>query len=569
MNTGFGHPPPYRLAVSEDNGMTSILNIVKSALAAAQVGNATTGHNIPNASTPRYTRQTIVQSAAQAQNFGYGFVGQGTNVTSIQRVYNETLAKQVLNTTAASSASSTYYNQISEINGLLSDSTAGLNPVMSQFFSAVNAAAANPSDAATRQTVLSSASSLVSRFASVNSRLDQIRGSLNTQITASVDTINSYAQQISDLNTTIQQALNSTGNAPNDLMDQRDLLVSKLSEQIQTTVVQQGDGGYNVFIGNGMPLVVGSETYQLYARTSDTDPSRMEVAYGNPSNPKVLNSTTLTGGSLGGILQFRAETLDTVQNQVGQLAITLASQFNTQHMQGYDLNGNAGQALFNLGSPVTYSSANNTDQSKKATATITDVSQLTSSDYTLRYSNGQYNVIRNSDKSVWSNVTLPATVDGIQINVNSSTPAEGDEYLIKPTQNAAGGLSLAFENVSQLALAGSASSGQSDNRNGLLLAGLQNTANVNLLGSSSSRTYAQAFAMMVSAVGTKTNEMSVLSTSDATAKENATSALQSESGVNLDEEAANLLRYQQAYQAAGKMMQIASQLFEVLLQIGQ
>jgi flagellar hook-associated protein 1 len=90
-----------------------------------------------------------------------------------------------------------------------------------------------------------------------------------------------------------------------------------------------------------------------------------------------------------------------------------------------------------------------------------------------------------------------------------------------------------------------------------------------MLGSNGNRSYAQAFALMVSAVGTKTNEMMVTSKADASALENATTAMQSESGVNIDEEAANLLRYQQAYQAAGKMMQIASQLFDVLLQLGQ
>lgn len=549
--------------------MSNILNIGKTALNAAQVGIATTGHNIANASTPGYTRQVIVQSAAQAQNFGYGYVGQGTNISTVERVYNATLAKQLLNTTAASGASSAYYNQISEINSLLSDPDAGLNPVMTQFFSAVSAVSANPSDVATRQTMISSASAMVSRFAAINTRLDDIRASLNTQISASVNSINSYAKQISELNTLIDRALSSTGNPPNDLMDQRDLLVAELSKQIQTTVVQQNDGTYNLFVGNGMPLVVGEETYALYAQASSTDPTRLEVAYGNPSNPKTLKESTLTGGSLGGLLQFRAETLDVVQNQVGQLAITLATQFNAQHVQGYDLNGTQGQNLFTIASPVTVSSSHNTDTSKQASASVVDVSQLTASDYTLKYTGGQYNIIRNSDNNLWPNVTLPATVDGLQIDVNTSTPAEGDEYAIRPTRNAAGNIGLAFEDVNALAFASSATSGQSDNRNGLLLAALQNGANVKLMGGTTNRTYAQAFALMVSAVGTKTNEMSITSKADATALEHATSAMQSESGVNLDEEAANLLRYQQAYQAAGKMMQIASQLFEVLLQLGQ
>ncbi|HSI29571.1 MAG: flagellar hook-associated protein FlgK [Methylophilus sp.] len=559
--------------------MSNILNIGKSALNAAQIGIATTGHNIANASTPGYTRQVIVQAASQAQNFGYGFVGQGTDITGINRVYNDTLAKQLLNTTSTSSASSAYYNSINEINSLLSDSNAGLSPVMTKFFSAVSAAAANPTDVATRQTVLSSANSMLNRFSAVNSRLDDIRQSLNTQVSASVNTINSYATQISQLNLVIDKAMSTTGNPPNDLMDQRDLLMSKLSEQVKTTVVKQSNGNYDVFIGNGMPLVVGDDTYPLYAQASYTSPNRLEIAYGDKSNPKIIDSATLAGGSLGGILTFRNETLDTVQNQIGQLAITLATQFNEMQEKGYDLNGTAGVAMFNIPQPQTTSSSNNVDKSKMASATFVpgQSQQLTSSDYTLKYTGGQYNIIRNSDKTVTSAATLPVTVDGIEFNVNTSSPVEGDEYMIRPTQGAASKITLAFDDVEKLALAERvdangnviAFKGAGDNANGLRLAQLQDAASVRLLGSNANRSYAQAFALMVSAVGTKTNEMMVTSKADASALEGATSAMQSESGVNIDEEAANLLRYQQAYQAAGKMMQIASQLFDVLLQLGQ
>lgn len=550
--------------------MSNILNIGKSALNAAQIGIATVGHNIANASTPGYNRQVVIQAAAQAQNFGSGYIGQGANVVGIERAYNETLAKQLINTTSTSNASNAYYSNISQINSLLSDSTAGLNPVITGFFSAASAAAANPSDTATRQTFISSAQSLVSRFNAVNNQLDQMRQTINTQITASVDTINSYSAQISALNETITRAKNATGNPPNDLMDQRDQLVAKLSEQVKTTVVKQDDGSYNVFAGSGMPLVVGKQQYTLYTRTSDTDATRLEVAYGNPASPKILSADTLSGGILGGVLQFRGETLDAVQNQIGQLATTLATQFNSQLKQGYDLNGTAGVDLFNVGAPTAISSSYNTDPSKTASASIVDASLLTSSDYTVKYNSGQYTITRLNDKSImWQGTTLPVTVDGMQINVSTSSPAEGDSYLIKPTQYAAGLLSLAYTNVDKLALAGSATTGPSDNENGLKLAALQTGANVRVAGSTTNRTYAQAFSQMVSAVGTKTNELSITSKADATALEGATAAMQSESGVNLDEEATDLLRYQQAYQAAGKMMQIASQLFEVLLQMGQ
>ncbi len=377
--------------------MSNILSIGKSALNAAQIGIATTGHNIANAATPGFNRQVVVQAAAQSQDFGFGFLGQGADISSVVRTYNETIAKQVLNTTTSSNASQTYLDQISQINNLLSDADAGLGPVMTDFFKTVNAAAANPSDIATRQTMMSSAQSLVNRFTAVNNRLNELRDGVNTQVATSVGEINTYASQIANLNEVIDKALSSTGNPPNDLMDQRDLLVKELSKHIKTTVIQQNQGTYNVFVGNGLPLVVGADTYQLYPLSSTTDPNRLEVAYGDPNDPNMLSSDTLPGGILGGLLSFRNESLDVAQNQVGQLAISLATTFNTQHKLGRDLNDVAGEDLFSIPSPVTTASINNTG-SMTVSASITSPSDVTSSNYRVQFLGGDYVVTRLSDK---------------------------------------------------------------------------------------------------------------------------------------------------------------------------
>lgn len=549
--------------------MSNILSIGKSALNAAQIGIATTGHNIANAATPGYNRQVVVQAAAQSQDFGFGFLGQGTDISSVVRTYNETIAKQVLNTTTASSASKTYLDEISQINNLLSDADAGLGSVMTDFFKTVNAVASNPSDIATRQTMMSSAQSLVNRFTAVNNRMNELRDGVNTQIASSVGQINAYASQIANLNEVIDKALSATGNPPNDLMDQRDLLVKELSKNIKTTVVQQNQGTYNVFVGNGLPLVVGADTYQLYPLSSATDPNRLEVAYGDPNDPNILSGDTLPGGVLGGLLQFRNESLDTTQNQIGQLAISLATSFNTQHKLGYDINGNAGEDLFSIPSPVSTANVNNTG-SMSVSATITTPSNLTSSNYRVQFLSGEYVITRLSDKKEMYRASTPpsSAIDGMTFNL-SGTPADHDDFVIRPTQYAANDFKLSFNDVNKLAMAGSSTNGPSDNTNGLALAKLQAGGNISLIGSSQKRTFAQAFALMVSGIGTKTNEVTITQKADATALEFAENAMQSESGVNLDEEATNLIRYQQAYQAAGKMMQIASQLFDVLLQLGQ
>lgn len=651
---------------------SNILSIGKSALSAAQVGLSTTGHNIANASTPGYSRQVVIQSAAQSQNFGYGFVGQGTEVSAITRVYNAILSKQLVNSQSVSSGINAYSSQISGIDNMLSNASAGLNPAMSDFFAGVQDLSANPNDIPTRQTMLSSAQSLVNRFQSTSSSLNEIRDGVNTQLTSSVNLVNSYAKQIASLNDVIDKAISATGNPPNDLMDQRDQLVLELSKQIKTTVVPQNQGGYNIYIGNGLPLVVGTQTYSLATTSSPTDPSRLEVAYQSNSKSTVLGVDSLPGGTIGGLLQFRTESLDPIQNQLGQIAVVMAETFNTQHEQGLDLNGKPGGALFSIPSPVVNSNSNNTGTAA-IDSQIVDARALTSSDYRLQYDGTNYTITRLSDKSVQSFTSLPQTLDGLSFSQTSGTINAGDDFVIRPTLNAATSIKLAITDASKLAVGGPALSSTasatntgsgsvstpiasstysaspivgafgltyntgapgtftlapssqpvtvtyggtsttfpagapitytsgatisvsglsfaisgtpangdqftitpnstnapSDNRNGLLLAGLQKENTVQGTNSGNQISYSSAFSQMVNNVGNKTRELKITGASEASVLEQATAAVQSESGVNLDEEATNLLRYQQAYQAAGKMMQIASQLFDVLLQLGQ
>lgn len=645
---------------------SSILNIGKSALAAAQVGISTTGHNIANASTPGYSRQVVVQAAAQAQNYGYGYVGQGAEVAAVTRVYNDILAAQEIKSQATSAGVDVYKTQMSAINNMLSDPTAGLNPAMSDFFGSVQDLSANPSDTATRQSTLSFAQSLANRFQSTSSRLNEIRDGINTQLTSSIGLVNTYAKQIANLNDVIEKAVNADGKIPNDLLDQRDQLVLELSKQIKTTVVPQGQGSYNVFVGNGMPMVVGKDTFTLAPAASPTDPSRVEVAYISNNKTTVLGLNSLPGGMIGGLIQFRSESLDSIQNQVGQLAAVVAETFNAQHMQGFDKTGNLGGALFSIPAPAVNAHSDNTGTAIVASA-IVDARALTTSNYRLQYDGSQFTITRLSDAASLTFAALPATVDGLSFSQTSGTMQAGDSYLIQPTQNIATTFKVAITDANKLAVGGQALSatasvtntgsgvmsspvvnssyaaspltsplsityntvpspglsfvpnkpvtvtvgststtyaagtlvpytsgatitvagssftlsgtlnngdqytlspstatGPGDNRNGLLLAGLQSQKTLN----GSTISYSDAFGQMVNSVGNKTRELNILSTAETQVLEQLTSAMQSESGVNLDEEATNLIRYQQAYQAAGKMMQIASQLFDVLLQLG-
>ncbi|HEX2604951.1 MAG TPA: flagellar hook-associated protein FlgK [Oxalicibacterium sp.] len=645
--------------------MPDIFSIAQSGLAAAQAGLATTSHNISNQGVTGYNRQQIIQSAAPGQNYGFGYIGNGTTVDTIKRVYDSFLTTQINTVQANKSQYDTYYAQIGQINNMLADSTSGLAPSMQNFFTAIQNMVADPSGAAARQSVLSAGQTLAARFQSMDSQLRNLQDDVNQQIQGSVTNINSYAQQIAQLNLSIARA-QSTGQPPNDLLDQRDQLVSQLSQESKVTVVEQ-DGNYNVFIGNGQPLVVGSQTSQLITMSSPTDIARTEVGYQNANGSIVmLPEGSLTGGNLGGLFTFRSQTLDATQNQLGRIAVGMADTFNAQHKLGIDINGAAGGDFFSVATPVVSGSTRNTG-SAVIDASISSVAALTASDYRLSYDGTNYSVTRLSDnQSVYSGATFPAApIDGVQFTQTSGTMAAGDQFLVRPTINGAtdfdvlisntnliaaatpirtgapttntgtgsisagsidasytsatvatpvtltyasgtgtlsgfpatlpvtvtvngasttyaagapvpytAGATIAFGGV-QLQISGAPNNGDTftvsantngtgDNRNILALGALQNTKTL-LNGSAD---YNAAYGQIVSSIGNKTREMQVNSDSQKQLLTSLQAAQQSESGVNLDEEATNLIRYQQAYQASGKVMQVVSELFDTLLSLG-
>lgn len=543
---------------------TNILSIGQSALAAAQAGLNTTGHNIANAATPGYSRQVVIQGTANAQNFGFGFMGQGTEISTIQRVYSDYLGVQVQNAQASSSGLGNYYTQIQQINNMLADPASGISPSLQNFFSGVQDVASNPTSMPSRQAALSAAQTLASSFNSMAGRLDEIEQGVNSQVQSSVNVINTYAQQIAQLNDSIGKAQRATGQPPNDLLDKRDQLVLDLSKEIKATIVKQGDGSYNVFIGNGQSLVVGVATSTLVPVSSPTNPAQIDVAYKASNGSLIpLGSSSLVGGNLGGLVDFRTKSLAPAQNALGRVAIGLASNFNAQHQAGFDLNGVAGGAFFTMPSPVVGANTGNTGTAAIG-ASISNANALTTSDYILRYDGANYTLTRLSDNTVTTFATFPQTVDGVDLNLASGPALAGDSFLIRPTVNGASGLGVAITDPAKFAAAGQTGA-VGDNSNALLLAKLQTT---NTLGNGTT-TIQGAYSQLVSDVGNKTRELGVTSSAADNLLSEATNSQQSRSGVNLDEEATNLLRYQQAYQAAGKVMQIASQLFDVLLTIGR
>lgn len=675
---------------------TGIFSVGITGMNAAQLGLLTTEHNITNANTPGFNRQRIGQTTNIALQTGAGFVGQGTRIQTISRVYNDFLQTQINQSQTTASELDTYYSQIKQIDNLVADVNAGLSPSLQDFFKGVQQVASNPASIPSRQAFISSAQALATRFQTLEKRFSEMYEGVNEQLASTVSLINSYAEQIAKVNERVVVAQAGANQPPNDLLDERDRLIADLNKEIKVSTVAESDGSLSVFIGTGQQLVVGQRANQLDARPSFADGERFAIGLTTGAAYQEMPESLITGGNLAGYLRFRSETLDQAANSLGSVAASVAMAFNAQQSLGQDLLGQtAGSAGFadklfmfdSVNVPKIIANSLNTGAGSISATPATEPgqtdgylalsmsggnfgSELTKSDYEVSFAGGSYSIKRLSDGQVvvpTGGGTGTVTFDGVSIDINAMG-ADGDKFLIEPTREAARNLrvnplvaadarliaaaapvrsgaagtntgngvisapsvepgytlpgatiSLTYDattgsfsgfpvgsvvtisgdplspyniaattdpvtytsgatiNVDGVSfeLSGNPKTGDtftisanaagvSDSRNAVLMGNLQ-TQNTMLGGTSS---FQGVYAQLVSSIGNKTREVQVTGAAQNSLLAQAQSARDAQSGVNLDEEAANLLRYQYAYQASAKMLQIGTQLFDTILSIG-
>ncbi len=539
----------------------SIFSIGLSGLNAARVAFNTTSNNISNVNTPGYNRELPIF----AQNGTSG----GVKVTDVQRQFDGYIANQLNAANSQTSGLNAYQTQVSQIDNLLADEDSGLAPLMQKFFGAVATLADTPSDPAARQGVLGQADTLAAQFRSFDQYLGDMSTGLNGQLGNEVGQINNTARQIADLNTQITLAKAKLGQAPNSLLDQRDQLVADLAQHVNITKLAQDDGTYNISIGNGQPLVSGGRQFKLEVMNSSADPTRTAVGYNDAAGNVVeLPDSTFTGGTLGGLLSFRDETLDPTRSQLGQLAVSFAQAVNTVQEGGLDLNGVAGQAMFGVGAPQAFANQHN---SGTASATVafdpTNVAQLTANDYDLKYDTASSTfTITNLGTGDATSQALGAgntlSFGGVTVTINNPAQLQnGDRFQVQPTRTAAGGFQNLIHDTSAIAAA-STTGGSGNNENALALEAVQTQVTVG-----GTATLNQAYAGIVSSVGSRTNIVKVNLAAQQSLSTQLTAVQQSQSGVNMDEEAMNLVMYQQYYQANAKVIQTGSTILDTLLNL--
>lgn len=434
-----------------------IFNIGMTALLSYQRALGVTSNNVANVNTPGYNRQVVDFSSRTPQFTGIGFLGNGVGIQDISRVFSAVLTEELRSATALVGESSVFYKFASQLDNLVANPDAGIGPAIQDFFNAVNDVANDPASIPARQVMLTQAEELADRFGRFNDQFERINNGLNEELGTALTEINSITEAIANLNENIVIAQGAgNGKIPNDLLDQRDQLLARLSEHVSITVVEEGDGSANVFMGKGQMIVNRFSSQDLILTRNEFEPASAEIAY--TLNGTTINITNqISGGTLGGVLTFRDQVLGTSQNALGRLATTFAHEFNVQHSLGIDLTGQFGGDFFSEPTPNILNSINNTGVGNM-TVEITDFTALTTNDYQLTYDgSNRYTLLRLPDNArtlinVSGGYPSSTTVDGLTLTINAA-PDQGDTFLIQPTKKNSGTFEPLISDASRIAAA--------------------------------------------------------------------------------------------------------------------
>ncbi len=672
-------------------GTFSLMTLGRQAASVAYTQLQVTGNNIANANTQGYSRQSVDLETAGGQFTGAGFFGRGVDVTTVQRSHDAFLTREAAVSRSFAASDSARLSQLQQLEKVFQTGESGLGHAAGQLLNAFVDVASRPADASARQVVLARAEEVASRFRAASEQLSVLQSGVSQELRASIASLNDLASQVSRINGRIAES-QGAGHSPNDLLDQRDQLVSEISQYLQITSVFSEDGAQNLFIGGGQVLVLGAQTTELAAVQDPYDPSQVRLGVRDPTGTRIVPDNAITAGTIAGLQRFQDQDLSDARNLIGQMAAALAYSVNEQQALGLDL-GNppgSGAPLFAVGAPRTQTATTNTG-SASFSMQVTNSVELQATDYELRFNGTEFSLTRLSDDVVmpgspFTDAQLAAGVelDGVRFTLASGTANAGDRFTFQPVGVAANGMQRVLTNPKGIAAASPVSAtvdnanrgtaavsslqattgtpnpvlsatqsitlrfttatdydvelvdstttpstssvigvgvwtpgqpirlsdtapydgwemqltgvprgpetvnGQllpgdaisvrmtafpeSNNNNALVMVGLstqrmvgQQTLPDGTVIPGTNITDAYANAMATIGLRVQTNE-SAASMSGSVAS-NAEAERANKAGVNLDEEAARLMQFQQSYQAAAKMLQVAQSVFDILLDV--
>jgi flagellar hook-associated protein 1 FlgK len=548
--------------------ISGLFNSGLSALTASQTALSVTSNNIANVNTQGYTRQDVVLDISNPVPTSAGFIGTGVTVSGITRSYDQFIQTQLLGQQQNQGRSTAMDQTWGQIEQVMNEAQGtGLSTSLTDYFNAWQDVASNPTSQSARIVLLQKANMLVTTAQSMENSITATVDNTNTSITDAARQVNGLATDIAKLNEQIiQQEAGSTHSA-NDLRDQRQQKLNDLAKLVDFAVYEDNRGSVTVTVGM-RNLVSGIRSNTLTSVTN-TD--------GNQD--LVLDGINITGsiqkGQIGGLIDSLNNVQSSTLTDLRKLVASITQQINDLHTQGFDLNGNAGGDFFN---PLQLATTTNSAGASIA-ATITNPALLTLDEYKITFdpTGTNYTVLNKQTGLPLVPPVTGAYVSGATISLpgmdvvitdnGAFTVSSGDSFTVSPLTNAISNFGVAV--TDPLTIAAAQTTGgpgipiPGDNGMAFQIAALSDTAQTNL----SNTTFSTYYNGIVSSVGSMKQNANDSLTFDNNLLSSLSSKRDSASGVSLDEEAANLIRFQRAYEAAARMISVADQLMQTLLNI--
>jgi flagellar hook-associated protein 1 FlgK len=554
--------------------MSASLNVATRALTTNLAALQVVGNNIANVNTEGYSRQNVALKTSGYQERSNGFFGQGVEIATVTRNHDAYLTREANAAKSVASADGMRLSKLKQLEDLFPTGPTGLGASMNSMLNAWNDVASAPSNLTARTVVLARGDEFAARVRTTAAQLDQQQLGTELQVESTVKSVNRLAQDLAAVNQRILDTPRS-GNTPNDLFDQRDQLISELNRYVQTSTVPSENGAVSVFISGSQPLVLGATANQL-AFPAGTSPRELQFVQGSTTIP--INHKQLGGGELTGLMTFLRDDLGGMKVQLDQLAFDLATNVNAQHRLGMGLDGVAGRNFFVpppglLDSPPSIEGA-----AKNLQMALTVPGQLAAaSPVIVRADPGN-----GSGLGIESLSALPLSPPNPNLTQEVTlTIASSGAYEIRDTTPAATllnsgsytpGTPIAFNGWS-LTLRGSPGDGDTFTVQSSVGSPIsQNAGNANAIlalrdkAMANGVPLADGYVSVISSLGTQVQSAKFAAEFTAQVATSTEGARSSQAGVNLDEEAARLLQFQQSYQASAKFLQIAQSTFDTLLQ---
>lgn len=621
--------------------MSAALNIASRALLTNQSVLQVVGHNIANANTVGYSRQSAQLTVSGYQQYANGFFGKGVELSTVTRAYDAYLTREAQASKSVAAADAIRLARLEQLEAAFPMGESGLGEALNSMLNAWVDVASSPGNQTARMVVIARADAFAARMRDTAGQLDVLGESTRLQVGDVVTSVNRLAADLAKINQKLSQ-VGGTSHTPNDLLDQRDQLLSELGKHVQISAIEADNGMVSVFVGGSMPLVLGTTSSDLVVRRNPDDTAQLQIGFLQGGETTLLPDSSL-GGQLGGLMGFLNEDLADTRDLLGRMALATASIINEQHALGVDLLGATGADFFVSPAAAQGLPAVANTGSAEMRARVSDATALMASSYELRVEAGGVSVLRLSDgktDNFTAPVAWPIEIDGLSFEIDSGTAAAGDVFRFKPYEGAARDLQVALTSPDRLA-AGNQVLVVPDpgNTDGLSIehlyvvedhADLTSSVTIEFLADGSfsidggaSQAYvpgqpivhngwsltlrgtpgagdrfevsaapadaqssgnaaamlalreiaafegvplSDVYVTLFSDLGTRVQGAQFSAAFSAQVATTAENARANVAGVNLDEEAALLLQYQQSYQAAAKYLQVAQGLFDSLLQ---